>query len=228
MLDPAVLDWVVRATRCLLIDFDGPICSVFAGRSASAVAAELRAMIGQDLDGVNDPLRLLVEVAALGDDRLTREVADACRDAEVAAARSAAPTPGAEEALRSARAAGYRVAIVSNNAVDAVESYLRGHNLLRHIDGLAARVDGMNPHLLKPNPFLLECGLTAAGGEKTGAIFVGDSVTDVEAGRAAGIPTIGYANKPGKQERLTEAGADVVIATMGALPDVLQEWTEPA
>jgi phosphoglycolate phosphatase len=223
-----VLDWVVRLARCLLIDFDGPICSVFAGRPASAVAAELRAVIGPGFDGVNDPLRLLVEVAALGDDRLTREVADACRDAEVAAVRSAAPTPGADEAMRSARATGHLVAIVSNNAADAVESYLRDHDLLRYIDGLAARVDGLNPRLLKPNPFLLERGLTAAGGDKAAAVFVGDSVTDVEAGRAAGIPTIGYANKPGKRDRLTGAGADLVIETMGALSGVLREWARPA
>ena len=38
-------------------------------------------------------------------------------------------------------------------------------------------------------------------------MFVGDSESDVMAGRAAGIPTIGYANRPGKRQRLAEAGA---------------------
>jgi hypothetical protein len=36
-------------------------------------------------------------------------------------------------------------------------------------------------------------------------------------GRAAGVRTIGYANKPGKRDRLTDAGADIVIDSMQAL-----------
>jgi phosphoglycolate phosphatase-like HAD superfamily hydrolase len=44
---------------------------------------------------------------------------------------------------------------------------------------------------------------------------VGDSVTDIEAGRAAGVATVGYANKPGKDVDL--AGADAVVTAMAEL-----------
>jgi phosphoglycolate phosphatase len=54
------------------------------------------------------------------------------------------------------------------------------------------------------------------------AVFIGDSVTDIEAGQAASTPTIGYANKPGKHQRLTAAGADAVIDTMRSLAQALQ------
>ncbi|AWK08358.1 hypothetical protein SSP531S_51950 [Streptomyces spongiicola] len=42
-------------------------------------------------------------------------------------------------------------------------------------------------------------------------------MTDIEAARAAGTMSIGYANKPGKAERLGQAGATVVIEDMAQL-----------
>jgi phosphoglycolate phosphatase len=223
-------DLLSRA-RCLLIDFDGPICAVFAGHSATAVAHHLHDVIRERLRGdlppgiaelTANPLQILGQVDALGDDALTRAVADACRDAETAAIAAARPTPGAEELLRAAHHTGRRVAVVSNNASLAVETYLRTHNLIRYLDGLAARFDGMPPRLLKPHPFLIERGLTAVHARPADAVFIGDSVTDIEAGQAAGTPTIGYANKPGKHLRLTDAGADAVIDAMQSLVQTLQ------
>ncbi|WP_229076062.1 HAD family hydrolase [Actinoplanes sp. DH11] len=226
------LTGLLSNARCLLVDFDGPICSVFAGYPATAVADELRAIIRRGLEGKlpqaladlpPDPMQLLVEVTALEDDRLTREIADALRDAEITAITTGAPTAGAAEMLLAAHETGRTVAIVSNNASAAIDAYLGRHELNRYVDGVAARSDGMNPRLLKPHPFLLERALTTAGAGKAGALFIGDSTSDVEAGRAAGIPTIGYANKPGKRQRLTDAGADTVIDSMHELVDALRQ-----
>lgn len=223
-------DLVARA-RCLLIDFDGPICAVFAGHPAATVAQQLhdiiRERLGDELPpGIaalsSDPLQILGQIDALGDEGLTRAVADACRDAETAAVATARPTPGAEDLLCAAHHTGRRVAIVSNNASQAIETYLSSHNLTRYIDGLAARFDGMPPRLLKPHPFLLQRGLTTVHARPAEAVFIGDSVTDIEAGQDATTPTIGYANKPGKHQRLADAGADAVIDTMQSLVQALQ------
>ena len=223
-------DLVSRA-RCLLIDFDGPICSVFAGHPAATLAEKLRAVVRERLDeepppGIAasgaDPLQLLSQVEALGDEELTRAVADGCRDGETAAVATARPTPGAEDLLRVAHHAGRPVVIVSNNASMAVETYLARHNLSRYINGVAARFDGMSPRLLKPHPFLIERGLTIARVQPADAVFVGDSVTDIEAGQAAGTPTIGYANKPGKHQRLTAAAAEAVTDSMQSLAQAFQ------
>jgi hypothetical protein len=94
-------------TRCLLIDFDGPICAVFAGCPAATVAQKLHDLIRERLGGAlpsgiaaltADPLQILSEVDALGDAELTRAVAGACRNAETTAVATAEPTPGAEDA----------------------------------------------------------------------------------------------------------------------------------
>jgi phosphoglycolate phosphatase-like HAD superfamily hydrolase len=228
---------VVAASRCLLIDFDGPLCSVFAGYPAPAIANELQAVIRHHRDGElppalaevrNDPLQLLARVPELGDEHLTQAVANAERDEERVAIRSAAPTAGAEAVLQAAWAAGRAAVIVSNNAEAAISDYLRAHHLTEYIGGVAGRADGMDPRLLKPHPFLLERGLAMVGGRLDDAIFVGDSVTDVEAGRVVGIPTIGYANKPGKRERLAEAGAVALIDSMHQLAEALVQVSAEA
>ena len=225
---------LLSRTRALLIDFDGPICAVFAGYPAATVAAELHAVIAAHLGTIPNeiaeltanPLHILRRIAELGDVELTRMVGDALRGAELAAVVTAAPTPGAADVLRAAREANRRVAIVSNNHGDAVERYLHTHDLIRYIDGTASRVDGMDPRLLKPDPLLVRAVLTSIGADAADAVLVGDSESDIEAGQAAGTGTIGYANKPGKRERLTNAGADVVIDTMAEVVRAVQPATQ--
>jgi phosphoglycolate phosphatase-like HAD superfamily hydrolase len=210
----------VFSFRCLLIDFDGPICSMFAGRPAPGIAEQLNALLRRGLDReppfelTTDPIRTLVQAAELGDEALARSVADALRDAEVQAVETATPTPGAEDVLRAARETGRRVAVVSNNASDAIEAYLQRTGLLRYVDGLAGRFDGMAPALLKPDPLLVRAGLAGVQAVRDDAVFLGDSVTDIEAGKRAGVRTIGYANRPGKSAILAGAGADLVIDSM--------------
>ena len=228
---PPTLAELVSRARYLLLDFDGPVCSIFAGYPAPKVADELLALIHSYLDGevppsieaaAGDPLDMLCEAAELGNDKLTRFIADACRDAEVAAAATATPTPGAEEFLDAAHQTGRPVIIVSNNATEAVNAYLEAHDLGHYISHVAARFDGMDPRRLKPDPFLLQRGLTGGSAKSAESIFIGDSGSDVTAGRAVHIPTVGYANKPNKAQRLTDAGAATVIDSMTTLAVALR------
>ena len=53
--------------------------------------------------------------------------------------------------------------------------------------------------------------IDALGAAVDESVLVGDSPSDITAGRDVGIATIGYANKPGKRQRLTNAGAQFVI-----------------
>lgn len=49
------------------------------------------------------------------------------------------------------------------------------------------------------------------GGEPAACVLVGDSITDIQAARAAGVRVIGYANRPRKV--VPFAIADAVITT---------------
>ncbi|HET8658155.1 MAG TPA: HAD-IA family hydrolase [Micromonosporaceae bacterium] len=219
------LDQLLSSARVLLLDFDGPVCSVFAGYPAPVIAAQLRelaARLGADpasLDGGNDPLQLLRSLPASAPSPVVRAVADALRDAEVTAVATARPTPHIGDLLRAAHYSGRIAAIVSNNSAAAVRSYLDRHDLSPWVDQISARIDGMDPALLKPHPHLVRQALTALHVQPGCAIFIGDTRADVAAGRAAGVSVIGYANKPGKHDDL--ADADGVIDDVRSLVDAL-------
>jgi HAD superfamily hydrolase (TIGR01509 family) len=94
-----------------------------------------------------------------------------------------------------------RVAVISNNSQAAVERYLAAPRLAAHVDVTVGRTQP-DPALLKPHPHLILRALDALGSDPATCALVGDSISDIEAARAAGTASIGFANKPGKAERL--------------------------
>lgn len=201
----------------LLLDFDGPVCSVFAGYPASQIAAELVANLraisphlAEVLAGEQDPMEVLRTAAGVLPREQVEGIDDQLGRAELKAVESAEPTAGMAELIATARNAGLSVAIVSNNSAAPIAKYLNDHSLDGAVDAVVGRPFGL-PERMKPDPYLLAEALGTFSVDASRACFIGDSVTDIEAGRTAGVMTIGYANKPGKASRLGEAGADVVV-----------------
>jgi HAD superfamily hydrolase (TIGR01549 family) len=97
--------------------------------------------------------------------------------------------------------------VISNNSVDAVVLYLQRHHLLADITQVVARSDA-DPSLMKPNLYLVNKALSLLGADASRSVFIGDSVSDMQAAKSAGVSAVGYANRPGKAERLSDAGAD--------------------
>ena len=217
----AAADLVARA-RLVLIDFDGPICSVFAGYpSVRAVSATLRALEAAGFDtrpewlNLEDPHRLLVEVAAHVPEAVGI-VEDALTRAEIHAVDSAVVTTGVTDLIDQVTSRGHQWAVVSNNSVESITRFCSRKDFARTPSLTVGRVKG-EPHLMKPNPFTLLHALDLLGTPARDAVFIGDSVSDVQAGRAAGIRTVGYANKPAKPKLLEAALADIVIGSMDDL-----------
>ncbi|MFI9784661.1 HAD family hydrolase [Kitasatospora sp. NPDC051984] len=223
---PQQLADVLRPVKHVLLDFDGPVCSVFAGLPAPEVARRLREQLratGEQLpagaEEETDPLALLRLISD------ARPELTASMDAELAAleteaVRAARPTPGGEAVLRAAARSGRLVSVVSNNAGVAIAAYLAEYGLSDHVAGVFGRAPG-DPSSMKPNPRLLLEAMEVAGIGPEHSIFIGDAARDVEAGKAAGIQTIGYANKPGKSAKLAAAGAVVVVDSMELIEDAL-------
>ncbi|WP_433013872.1 HAD family hydrolase [Kribbella sp. CA-294648] len=163
------------------------------------------------LSKASGPHELLLAAAA--DPQLAARLEQALQDAELKAVESALPTPGAAESLAACQSSGKLAAIVSNNYADAVVRYLARIGLSHRVAHVEGR-DPSDPTLMKPSPHLIENATTALGVRQTSCIFIGDQTSDIEAGRAAGVHTIGYANKAGKADSLAVTGADVVVATM--------------
>ena len=213
---------IIEASSHVLVDFDGPICQIFAGLPAESVASELLEILRHDgisipseLQQDNDPLESL-RFAATVSKKLADRVNSVLSAAELEAVDSATPTPGSGEFIVACRETDRSVGVVSNNFRGAVERYLHAHGLAEHVDHVSARTRS-DPSLLKPNPHLLLSSIREFGGKSENFVLVGDSVSDIEAARSANVRHIGYANKPGKLQRLTDAGATTVITSLADL-----------
>ncbi len=104
---------LLAKARVILLDFDGPVCSVFAHHPAPMIAAELRQILvdqGVRLPGniadEPDPMEVLRWTGRLGRIPLTRTIDHALTAAELTAVRSAEPTPYAREFIMAAHQAG--------------------------------------------------------------------------------------------------------------------------
>jgi phosphoglycolate phosphatase len=211
-------DW---AKGCLLLDFDGPVCSIFAGKPDFLAAQRLRrvlnrhaAQLPQPVLEAHDPLVVLRFTGTHHKD-LVPEVEHELQAAELEAVVTAAPTPGALNLIKLAPPSG--VAIVSNNSADAIRRYFQDR---QSQDGLRLSripVIGRNPTdpgLMKPYPHLLLEALQVTGRHADQCVMIGDSTTDVQAAAAAGVRCIGYANKPDKARSLAAAGAEDIVKSM--------------
>jgi beta-phosphoglucomutase-like phosphatase (HAD superfamily) len=69
----------------------------------------------------------------------------------------------------------------------------------------------------KPRPDIFELALQRAGVEPEEAVAIGDSVHDVLAGRALGIPVIALLSSGTKQEELRAAGASEIYSDVREL-----------
>ncbi|ANW18112.1 HAD family hydrolase [Streptomyces clavuligerus] len=216
----------LRPARHVLLDFDGPVCSAFAGLPAPEVTKRLQDFLAKEAP--NAPIGSAAETDPFV---ILRSVADAhpsliptadsyLSQLEEVAVRVASPTPGAESLLRACQQTGRNVWVVSNNAGIAIRSYLTAHSLHDYVAEVFGRVPG-DPSSMKPSTRLLDDALQAADADPSECVFIGDAVRDVEAGTAAGVATIGYANKPHKSAKLAAAGAIAVTDSMAELAEAV-------
>ena len=219
---------LLQPLRGILLDFDGPVCDLFAGYPAAVIADELRdylVSVGADLNdsvkGTSDPLAFLRWAASHAPELLEplerREIL-----AERTAAETATPTEHVHEVVSLAIASGRPVAVVSNNSRGAIDRFLELHGLSSEVTSIASRIIG-RPELMKPSAVPVVEAARSLGIPTEACALVGDSVSDIAAARNAGSRCIGYAKNTSRGGKLEAAGADAVIHSMGALAACLRE-----
>ncbi|MCZ1008545.1 HAD family hydrolase [Streptomyces lydicus] len=221
---------IATATSGVLFDFDGPICEVFAGRPAADVARELSkvvtrhdATLGGKSGSIDDPMEIL-RLATQGGEPVIRAIEESLTKAEVLAVKVAGPpVPGAVAALEAAHSSGRKVAVVSNNSTDCVRAFLMLHGLRHLVHEVIGRAV-YRPDLMKPDPHSLLLAAERLRVQPHHCTLIGDSVTDVEAARAAGAMSVGFANKPHKVRALATAGADAVVTDMATVAAALANF----
>jgi HAD superfamily hydrolase (TIGR01509 family) len=172
--------------------------------------------------GHDVPMAAIHQVMGMGSDQLLDALlpGDRDRDADdgIRTAHSAMysaywsrirPLPHAAELLRACRKAGLRVVLASSADPQEFE-VLRA--ALDAEDAIDETTSSGDVGTSKPAPDLVRVALDKAGVPPEQAVFVGDTVWDVEACQRAGVPCLGLRSGGISRADLVDAGAVAVFA----------------
>ena len=199
-------------------DLAGALDTVLAEERVSTVPfEEIRFLVGEGA-------RALVRraIARSGDperydiDRLHDRFLEVYRSRLV---RESRPYPGVPGALRVLADEGHTLAVCTNKPEDLARRMLRELSL--DFFGEAV-VGGDTFGFRKPDRRALEAAATRAGGAPQRSVLIGDSRTDIETARNAGVPAVlvsyGYRTDP-----LEALAADFVVREFGAVPGIVHQ-----
>jgi phosphoglycolate phosphatase len=127
--------------------------------------------------------------------------------------------PGVVESLDVLESTGFRLAVCTNKFEGQSVELLRLLGIGHRFAAICGR-DTFPQY--KPDPRHLIGTIARAGGDPARAVMVGDSRTDIDTAKAAGIPvvavTFGYTDTP-----VAELGPDRVIEHFSALPAAVRD-----
>lgn len=223
MTDPlpyAALDDALSQARYLLFDFNGPVCDLYAGQSAEALADALRAVLAGyaaqvpgDALASADPLAVLMHAHAAGAKLGEPAKAELTRR-ELAAVPSAQPAAYAHDAISSARESHRTVAVLSTCSTQAMRAYLTSVSLDELVDVVIGRTPG-TLELTADN--LIAQTLSALTAEPADCTLISGTTALISAASAAGLATIAYAPAPATRTSLAGHAA----ATITSMADLV-------
>ncbi|HEX7279339.1 MAG TPA: HAD family hydrolase [Solirubrobacterales bacterium] len=123
------------------------------------------------------------------------------------------PLPGARELIAKLKEEGATVILASSAKESEVDHYIDLLEARELVDGWTTSADVENT---KPDPDLVLAALDRAADGKP-SVMVGDSVWDVKAARAAGLPTLAVLTGGFSEAELREAGASQVVESIADL-----------
>jgi len=125
--------------------------------------------------------------------------------------------PGAPEVLQGLSAQGVRIGAVTSRSRRTSGRSLEATGLSKHLEVIISAED---TERLKPHPAPLLKALERLGATGAGVVMVGDTPSDVEAGRAIGAVTVAATYGFHGREVL-KSNPDCVIDDIRELPDIL-------
>lgn len=134
------------------------------------------------------------------------------------------PYPGMKESLEALRDAGLKIGIVTSKTDWAArESY--EHYDLGQFFSVGVFHDDTTRHKPDPEPLLLAA--SRGGLDPARCVYVGDSIHDMAAGKAARMRTIAALWGPSEREELVQAGADELATVPLDLVPILVRPSAP-
>jgi len=214
----------------VLFDLDGTLVSFnFDVKGSRQALLEELSRRGFDVSGFNLtlPTQDILDgaMSQVADGRVERDFAPvraalySILDAfELEGSQKSVPFGDTLETLQELARRGVRLAVVTNSGRTATIALLKRHDLLGCFEFVLTRDD---VERLKPDPDGLMKALAMLSLPASDAIFVGDSVLDIQAAKRAGLKVISVATGNYTAEKLRAGGADTVIGRMSELPEVI-------
>ncbi|MDO4270463.1 MAG: HAD-IA family hydrolase [Eubacteriales bacterium] len=199
-----------------IFDLDGTLLNTLGDLTDSVNTALLRHGFAavteeQTRERVGNGVRKLVE-RCLPENKRTEAMIDTCLDEFRTAygermMNRTQPYDGIVKLLKELKKAGIAVGVLSNKYDLAAKS------LIRHYFGDLVQVTfGERPGVpRKPDPTSALALLRELGGEASTTLYIGDSATDMETAKNAGLTAVGVAWGFRSAETLRDAGADALV-----------------
>jgi len=201
---------LVAAANALLAELDLPPLALASTRNAAGMGGRALIRLGCQRAGRPEPHGDSLEdlyrrFLVLYDDRI---------------AGQSRLFDGVARTLDGLRGEGWRLAVCTNKPVAPARRLLEHFDLL---DRFGAVLGGDSLDVRKPDPRHVAESVAAVGGRPDRAAMVGDSIVDLSAAHAAGLPCAlvryGYSAKP-----VDELGADAVLDRFDELSELLPRW----
>ncbi len=212
--------------RAVLLDFDGTVART------EIDFDEMRARVRRAAEGAGVPTerldgRWVLEMVAEARECLGGSTPAAQRFAESAdaailgvemeAAARAQLFPGVHETLCELHRSGIKIGIVTRNCRQGVQRIRDKHDF--PCDVILTRDDVPN---VKPHQDHLLAALRELGCATDEAIMVGDHISDMMAGRNAGLTAVGVLTSGADPRELEHAGAALVLDSAATLSDHIE------
>jgi phosphoglycolate phosphatase len=132
--------------------------------------------------------------------------------------------PGAMEAVAELKSRDFKVAICTNKPEGLARLLFTKLGALSEFHAL---IGADTLPVRKPDPEPLREAVRRSGGDVARAIMIGDTDTDHNTARAAGVPSVLVTFAPGR-ERVAELGPDALLHHFDELPDLADTLLGPA